>query len=307
MIRFIFLIIFIHSLVQAEPISPIPLKVNVDIQKAKLGKKLFLDTQFSKDGSVACISCHDIFNGGADGRVVSLGVGQRLGNIQAPTLFNSIYNFKQFWNGRANDLYEQIDGPVHNPVEMSMTNSMIEQHLNGSKEYKQDLKKIYHTVNITYKMFVDAIVEFEKALITPNSKFDKYLRGEEQLSSKEQKGYFLFKQLGCITCHNGINIGANSFQKMGTFIEYQNQQQYPDRYNITHDKDDINVFKVPSLRNISRTAPYFHDGSRKTLSDAIRAMAHYNLGIPISQEDINDLIVFLKTLDGETPAIVTMP
>ena len=296
--------IFLFLTLQAEPISPIPLHVKYNVKKAELGKELFFDPQFSQDGTISCASCHDLFNGGGDARVVSVGVGKKVGNIQAPTLFNSLFNFKQFWNGRAKDLYEQANGPIHNPVEMSMSTSLIEKKLNASKKYKEEFYKVFHTYTVTYDLFIDAIVEFEKALITPNAKFDKYLRGEVKLTPEEQNGYSLFKQLGCITCHNGINIGANSFQKMGTFIEYKNRKIYPDRYAITHNTEDINVFKVPSLRNIAQTAPYFHDGSAKTLYYAVKKMSHYNLGIEISDKEAQSLTAFLKTLDGEIPTIL---
>lgn len=297
------LLLSISLLNAVEPIVPIPKFVSVDKEKALLGKSLFLDPILSKDNSTACVSCHNIYEGGADIRVVSQGFEGRKGNIQSPTVFNARYNFKQFWNGRANNLTEQANGPINNPAEHNMNSQEVENRLNNSKEYKKSFKKVYGINHITYKLVLDAIVEFENALITPNCKFDKYLRSEMPLSEEEKKGYILFKQYGCITCHNGLNIGGNSFQKMGTFIEYKNKAKYPDRSDII-DTRFYNVFKVPTLRNISKTAPYFHDGSAKTLEEAVRTMAMHNLGIELKDEEINKIVKFLKTLTGEKPEIL---
>jgi cytochrome c peroxidase len=278
--------------------------VEYDKAKALLGKKLFFEKALSKDNTVCCNSCHVLSEGGADKHQVSLGVMGRKGNIQSPTVYNARYNFKQFWNGRARNLKEQADGPINNPHEQDMSPYLIEKRLNASKMYKNLFKKIYHTNKISYHEVINAIVEFEKTLITPNAKFDRYLRGEVKLSKKEKKGYTLFKQYGCITCHNGINIGGNSFQKMGTFFPYKTNSSYPDRADFTGNKRYKNVFKVPTLRNIALTSPYFHDGSAKTLLQAVQRMSHFNLGIEISKKDAEDIVAFLKTLTGEKPKIL---
>lgn len=297
--------LFSLAMLASEPISPLPTKVSYNEAKALLGKSLFLDTILSKDNSTACVSCHNIYGGGADEKEVSIGFEGRMGNIQSPTVFNAIYNFKQFWNGRANDLYEQANGPLQNPVEHNMDEKTILQRLNQSPQYQKQFFAIYKTQMIQYPQVLDAIVEFEKALTTPNAKFDKYLRNELTLEANEQEGYSLFKRYGCITCHNGINIGGNSFQKMGTFNEYNSTKRYPDRSEIIHNDEFINVFKVPTLRNISLTAPYFHDGSAKTLQEAVKTMSHHNLGIEINDKDVDKIISFLKTLKGEQPEILS--
>lgn len=294
--KLIWLILF-AILFADEPIKPIPKTIPFDAKKALIGKKLFFDTSLSKDGSIACINCHNIFSGGADPRVVSEGVEGKKGNIQAPTVFNAVFNFRQFWNGRAKDLYEQAKGPLLNPVEHGMSIKSIEAVVNGNKEYKKLFKKSY----ITFYDVIDAIVEFEKTLITPDSKFDKFLRGEAQLSKKEFNGYLLFKHYGCISCHNGINVGGNSFQKIGAFFEYKTKKTYPDRYSLTKDPDDKNVFKVPTLRNVALTAPYFHDGSAKTLKEAIKKMAFYNLGRELEEKETENIEAFLNTLTGTKP------
>lgn len=297
-------LLLLASLLNAiEPITPIPKSVYVNQEKALLGKALFLDTILSKDNSTACVSCHNIYEGGADARVVSQGFQGRKGNIQAPTVFNARYNFKQFWNGRANNLLEQASGPINNPAEHNMNPQEIEKRLNNSSTYKKSFKKVYGVNRITYKLVLDAIVEFENTLITPNCKLDKALRSEATLTKEELEGYILFKQYGCITCHNGLNIGGNSFQKMGTFIEYKNKAKYPDRSQVT-DSRFYNVFKVPTLRNISKTAPYFHDGSAKTLKEAVKMMSRHNLGIELKDEEIEKIVKFLNTLTGEKPEIL---
>lgn len=290
-----------------EPISPIPQTVKYNQAKALLGKRLFYDTLLSKDNTVACVVCHNLSSGGADARKVSQGVYGRLGNIQSPTVYNARYNFKQFWNGRANNLKEQAKEALENPNEHDMNPQLIEQRLNASTSYKKLFYKAYHTKKITFNETIDAISEFEKALITPNAKFDKYLRGESSLNHQEKDGYILFKQYGCITCHNGINIGGNSFQKMGTFFPYKTKASYPDRAEILKNKKYHNVFKVPTLRNIALTSPYFHDGSSKTLLQAVKKMAYYNLGIDIPDDDAQKIVAFLKTLTGEKPKIVEAP
>jgi cytochrome c peroxidase len=299
---FLFFIAIIIGLNAKEAITPLPKTVQFDYKKAKLGKELFFDTTLSRDNSTACISCHNIYDGGADARIVSRGFNGQKGNIQSPTVLNAVFNFKQFWNARANDLYEQANGPLTNPVEHNMTPNLVVKRVSKNIKYKQKFEKIYKD-GITYKNVIDAIVEFEKALVTPDSKFDKYLRGEIKLNQNEKRGYELFKQYGCISCHNGRNIGGNLLAKIGIFEPYINNKEYPDRYDITNDKSDINVFKVPTLRNIALTSPYFHDGSQKTLKDAIHAMGYYNLGIELQAQEIQYIEDFLKTLTGNLPKI----
>jgi cytochrome c peroxidase len=305
--KLILLLTIFTTVLIAGPIVPLPRKINdIDIKKALLGKKLFSETLLSSARTVSCHSCHNFDYGGADPRIVSVGIDEKHGNIQSPTVYNSRYNFKQFWNGRVNTLKEQADGPTHNPMEMGMNALLIENRLNNDKEYKKEFAMVYGSSEIRYRQVIDAIVEFERALVTPDSKFDRFLRNEIKLSEEEMKGYLAFKQRGCITCHNGINIGENSFQRMGLFVPYDFNGSYPDRHSITHKEQDKNVFKVPTLRNIELTAPYFHDGSSKTLSEAIRKMSHHNLGVKLKDDEINNIVQFLKTLTGKRPAILDL-
>ncbi|MDY0116870.1 MAG: cytochrome c peroxidase [Sulfurimonadaceae bacterium] len=291
----------------SEPIAPIPHTSGADINKALLGQELFFETALSRDGSTSCFSCHNVYEGGADNKAVSVGFAGKEGDINSPTVLNARYNFTQFWNGRAKDLYAQADGPITNPVEHNMDKETVEKILNSSKEYKEKFKKIYKKENISYQDAIDAIVEFENALITPHAKFDKYLHGEIDLEIEEKEGYKLFKQYGCITCHNGINIGGNAFQKMGTFIPYKTPKQYPDKKSLTGKAEHANVFKVPTLRNIALTAPYFHDAATSSLDEAVKLMSYYNLGIEMPKEDIRRIVLFLHTLTGEKPKILEMP
>jgi len=299
------LLSLLTTMLLASSIKPLPQKLNdINLAKAKLGKKLFSDTILSEDKTISCHSCHNFNFGGADPRKVSLGVNMNAGNIQSPTVYNARYNFKQFWNGRADTLLDQADGPVHNPMEMGMDATVIEARLNKDPAYMRAFEAVYGTSTIGYRQVLDAIVEFEMALVTPNAKFDRFLRGEVHLSEIEMNGYLTFKKRGCITCHNGINIGSNSFQKMGLFNPYDFNTSYPDRHSVTKKEYDKNVFKVPTLRNIELTSPYFHDGSAGTLKEAIKTMAHHNLGVRMKEKDIQSVVEFLKTLTGDRPAIL---
>ena len=291
------------AILAIEPIVPIPRELDYDRQKAEVGKVLFMDPMLSLDGTVSCHSCHDFDHGGADPRPVSIGVHGKKGLSNAPTVYNSYFNFRQFWNGRAKDLKEQADGPLHNPVEMNMASKKIEKYLNASDYYKKAFETIYHALP-TYKRALEVIAEFEKALFTPDCRFDRYLRGEIDLTGPEKKGYRLFKRLGCVSCHNGINIGGNSFQKMGLIFPYRWSPDFPDRFALTSDPLDKNVYKVPTLRNIALTAPYFHDGSSPTLRDALEKMGYHNLGFKLEKKEILPLEAFLESLTGKKPAIL---
>ena len=289
----------------AEPIQPIPVDVEYDQTKAQLGKRLFFDPQLSRDGRVSCAFCHSPGHGGAEPRAVSQGVYERAGSMNAPTVFNAYYNFRQFWNGRAKDLKEQATGPIHNPVEMDLSPEEVEARLNADTDYRARFKALYGNGRITLDQVADAIAEFEKALTTPNAKFDRWLRGEARLSTDEESGYLLFKSLGCVSCHNGINVGGNSYQYLGAINPVDNVTTGGDLYARTGQEFDRNRYKVPSLRNIALTAPYLHDGSRATLEEALATMAYHNLGFTLSEVETAQLKAFLYTLTGETPAILS--
>lgn len=296
------IIVFIANILFASLITPIPESIHINLKKAKLGYMLFFDTNLSRDKTISCASCHNPAEGWADRDRVSTGVYGRKGIIQSPTVLNAVFNFRQFWNGRAKDLKEQMNGPFHAHVEMDMTNELIIKRIKQNPKYVNMFKNIYKTNKITYDMVVDAIAEFEKGLITPDCKFDLYLKGKAKLTPLEMRGYILFKKYGCITCHNGVNVGGNSFQKMGLVVP--TKQCVGDRYSITHNPLDRCVYKVPSLRNIALTAPYFHSGKAKTLREAIGVMSYHNLGFKFTKDEVDALVAFLKTLTGKTPYVL---
>lgn len=276
-----------------EPILPIPSYVPYNAQKASLGKKLFFDPILSRDYSTSCATCHDFSKGGSDGRNVSIGIHHQKGLMNAPTVLNSVFNFTQFWNGRART--------IHNSIEMGLSPNEAAQRIQSHLVYSNLFFKITGRKNVNPDDIAMMIAEYEKTLITPNSKFDLYLLGKGKLSPKELEGYTLFKTLGCVSCHNGVNIGGNSFQKMGAINPLERTPNTVDRYTITHRDSDKNVFKVPTLRNIALTAPYFHDGSATTLRDAVIKMSYHNLGLKLTQKEVELLVAFLNTLTGELP------
>lgn len=295
----IILLLSLCSLVSGvELILPIPQSIDVDSAKASLGKDLFFDTRLSKNNTISCATCHQLENGGDDNMPVSIGINGYKGTINAPTVYNAVFNFRQFWDGRAKDLEEQATAPIENPVEMGHDMAALVNSLESS-EYKQKFANIYAD-GITPKNIANAIAEYEKTLITPNAPFDLFLKGYENALTLEQKeGYELFKTKGCIACHHGVNIGGNSYNKFGIFQE-SNVSDFG-RFNVTHKERDKYYFKVPSLRNVEYTAPYFHDGRTADLKEAVLIMAQYQLGRKITDEEANKITAFLRSLSGEIP------
>ena len=287
-----------------EPIEPIQAMTNLDARKIALGRKLFNDPRLSRNNQVACSNCHNLKTGGTDGKARSIGIGGAMGVINAPTVFNSGFNFSQFWDGRAETLEKQIDGPVQSAVEMGSSWPEVIGKLKSSPEYVQAFGQIYPD-GIHSDHVKDSVAEFERSLSTPDSRFDRYLRHDANaLSSREQKGYKLFKSLGCASCHQGVNVGGNMYQKLGVLAPYFADRGHitaadRGRFNVTGDPQDMYMFKVPSLRNVALTAPYFHDGSAATLPDAVRVMAKYQLGRPLMEQEVELIVEFLKTLTGK--------
>jgi cytochrome c peroxidase len=290
------------SVVGAELITPIPFSMPYDTAKAALGEKLFFDTSLSADGSVSCNSCHDLRTSGTDNVESSFGVGGKKGQINSPTVYNSVFNFVQFWNGRAKDLREQAKGPILNPIEMANTKEGVVASLAKNKAYVAEFGKLYKD-GITFNNIADAIAEFEKTLITPNSKFDNYLKGDKNAMNRQEKeGYELFQNKGCISCHNGVNLGGNMFQKIGVMVEYKDPKAINGRFDVSKKDSDKNMFKVPTLRNVELTAPYFHNGLVKDLKEAVILMGYHQLGIRLKEEEVDKIVAFLKTLTGKKPA-----
>lgn len=287
-----------------EPIKPVALDPRLDAKKVALGDQLFHDKRLSKDNSVSCASCHNLSRGGADSLATSVGIRGAKGPINAPTVFNSSLNFRQFWDGRVASLEEQAAAPVHNPVEMGSSWAEVLAKLAQDPALTASFKASYAD-GLSAKNIQDAIAVFERSLVTPNARFDKYLKGDKAaLSADEVKGYQLFKAYGCVACHQGVNVGGNMFQTFGVMGDYFAKRGGVTaadlgRYNVTKNEADKHVFKVPSLRNVAVTAPYFHDGSAKTLPDAVDVMFKYQLGRPASAQDKDLIVKFLYTLTGE--------
>lgn len=289
---------------QPEPIAPIPLHVAFDDRKVALGKMLYHDPILSHDKSLSCASCHRLDEGGTDRRPRSIGIGGQISAVNAPTVFNSGFNFRQFWDGRADTLEAQVDGPLLSKREMGSTWVEVLGRLRREPQYVTAFAALYAD-GIQRANVAEAIAEFEHSLFTPNARFDRFLRGDtEAISAEERAGYAKFKGYGCVSCHQGVNVGANMFQRMGALRDY-----FADRgnitpadfgrFNVTGNEADKFFFKVPSLRNVARTAPYFHDGSAATLEEAVAVMAKYQLGRALPPQDLSDIVKFLQTLTGE--------
>lgn len=301
---FVFLVSFflLSSVIFAAELVPIPVDLKVDDEKVQLGKKLFLDPILSKDKTLSCMSCHNLLHNGADTIAYTKGINGEKGLFNVPTVYNAVYNFRQFWDGRAKNLNEQALNPIINPVEMGNSMPVVLRDLKQSKEYPALFDALYDD-GITEDNLAEVLAEFEKTLITPNSPFDRYLNGDENaLNMHELEGYILFKTKGCISCHNGINIGGNLYNKFGIYQDAESKEL--GRYNTTHREEDKYVFKVPSLRNIALTAPYMHDGRAKTLEEAVNIMTKYQLGRPMDKDELHRIVDFMKTLTGELPIIV---
>jgi cytochrome c peroxidase len=289
---------------EAEPVTPLPRTVSLPADKVALGARLFADRRLSRDNTVACATCHDLNRAGTDRLRFSRGVDNKTGTVNAPTVFNSGFNFSQFWDGRAATLEDQVAGPLHNPLEMASTWNRVVTGLNQDADYRARFARIYSD-GITPANVADAIATYERSLITPDAPFDRYLRGDDKAVTAEQlEGYRRFKELGCPSCHQGINIGGNLFQRFGVMRDYfANRRQQTDadqgRYTVTGREEDRHVFKVPSLRNVALTAPYFHDGSATTLEEAVQIMGRVQLDRDLTAEDTRLIVAFLRSLTGQ--------
>ncbi len=284
---------------QNQMITPIPDSIPYNKEKAMLGKQLYMDNTLSADGKVSCNTCHDTKTFGVDNQVFSTGINGVMDTpFNSPTTFNAAFNFVQFWNGRAKDLADQARSPFTNPQEMGLNDEAeVIKIIEQNPDYKAKFNKIYGEINMDN--ITDAIAEFEKTLITPNAPFDRYQKGDENaISEAAKRGWNAFKTNGCVACHQGQNIGGTMYQKIGIFEPYPNQENLG-RYEITKVESDKMVFKVPSLRNVAKTAPYYHDGSIPTLDACVQFMAYYQLGKFLDQQTVEDIVAFLESLTGE--------
>jgi cytochrome c peroxidase len=289
---------------RGDPVNPLVPKRAFDAAKVALGERLFHDRRLSADGRISCSSCHDPKRGGTDQSKVSAGVrGQQTQN-NAPTVFNATYDAALYWDGRARDLREQALRALSDPLEMGETSTTLAQKLGHDETYRAEFQRAYPTEGVRVETIADAIARFEESLVTPDAPFDRYLRGEEHaLEPTEQAGYQLFLDLGCGDCHFGPALGGRSFQLMGKKRDYfgdRGGETDADlgRYRVTRDERDRHRFKVPTLRNVALTFPYFHDGSTSSLVDAVNTMARCELGRALTAEQTGKIVKFLESLTG---------
>ncbi|ASJ73779.1 cytochrome-c peroxidase [Granulosicoccus antarcticus] len=271
--------------------------------KVVLGNQLFHDKRLSGDETVSCATCHDIQAGGDDGLVFSVGIKGQTGTINSPTVLNSGYSYRQFWDGRAGSLTHQALAPVVNPVEMGASWSDIIAKLSSDDALLALFEEAFGTRELEPTLLAEAIAAFERTLITP-SPFDLYLNGQKQAISEQAiAGYGLFKEYGCVACHQGVNLGGNVMQYFGAFHIIDNVDD--DKIEKTgKTRQEIPIYKVPTLRNVALTSPYFHTGSVSRLSDAVKIMGAAQLGRILSNEDVELLVAFLESLSGKLPAHV---
>ena len=293
-----------------EPIRPIPDSVPYDARKAELGDLLYHDTRLSADGTVSCATCHGLQTAGVDNKRYSEGIGGQFGGVNAPTVFNSVFNFVQFWDGRAATLAEQAGGPPLNPVEMGCKDfGEIVGRLSEDRDFVRKFTTVYPE-GLSQETITDAIAEFEKTLITPDSAFDRYLKGDDDAMTAEQiEGYGLFKEYNCATCHAGVNMGGLTYELMGQRDNYFEDRDLTLKSGLTDGDNgrwaqtgverDRYRFKTPGLRNVALTWPYYHDGSVGSLGEAITKMARFQVGRKISANDCGKIESYLEALTGE--------
>lgn len=293
---------------QNEPLQAIPDAVPTCPEKADLGKRMYYDTRISLDGTISCASCHMLDQGGVSDKSnrTSEGINGQFGGVNAPTVYNAYYNVQQFWNGRAADLQEQAAGPPANPVEMGdQTWDQIVERLRQDKALAREFEQLFPGEGLTQNTVTLVIAEFEKTLLTPNNAFDRYLKGDEEAISEDAKqGYLAFKQNSCAACHVGKIAGGQSFERLGIYGDYFADRDASIAYNADDDglkgftgkESDLHRFKVPGLRNVALTAPYFHDGSVATLEEAVQKMAKYELGKELDKKTEGEIVSFMETL-----------
>lgn len=272
--------------------------------KIELGKMLWFDPRLSLSGKVSCNTCHDLSTNGADTKPLSIGYAGRKGTVNSPTVFNTEKQIAQFWDGRAKTLAEQATGPITNPLEMAMTPELAEGVIRSIPGYRPYFEKAFGSKNPTFSEIAEALAAFETTLTTPNAPFERYLKGDKNALTQQQiDGLKLFRRSGCIRCHSGNLLGGTSFQKVGSVRPYVTDNSSKGRMDVSGKPWDEMMFKVPTLLNVERTAPYFHDGAVKTLPDAVKKMADIQLDMNLSEKQVEEIVAFLESLNGELPKI----
>lgn len=307
---------YAYALEALPKTAPIPADNPQTAAKIELGQQLYFDPRLSKTGTVSCNSCHNVMLGGEDNRANSFGIHGLKGGRSAPTVWNAAFLSVQFWDGRAATLEDQAKGPITNPVEMGMSNHDVAvQRIQKIPGYQKSFEKVFGSPNaINIDNIAKAIASYERTLITPNSPFDRYMRGNKKAISAEAiKGMELVNTVGCTACHSGPNfagpqlpVGTGFFMKFPTFpgSEYDKKYKLTDdtgRHTVTQKPEDKNMWRVPTWRNIALTAPYFHNGSVQSLDEAVRVMAKTQLNKELKPEEVTAIVAFLKSLTGEFP------
>ena len=290
----------------AEPIRPLPVTVPLDPDRVALGERLFNDPRLSRGERFSCASCHHLDSGGDDGRPRSLTRSGEPDPFNTPTVFNVGFNHRYGWRGEFDTLEAQIEAAIANPRHGDSTWPDVIARLKPDRSYRRAFRRLYPAQGLSAHAITDALAAFQKSLITPNAPFDHYLRGDEAaLTERQKKGYLLFKRHGCVSCHQGVNAGGNLFQRLGIFEDYfdlrgrEPAAADAGRFSITGRQEDLHVFRVPSLRNVALTAPYFHDGSARDLAEAVRIMGRVQLGRRLSEPEVCAIVDFLGSLTGE--------
>jgi cytochrome c peroxidase len=286
-----------------EPIVPVPATIELDPAKVRLGELLFRDPRLSHDDRIACASCHKLDRAGEDGQAHSLGTDGRPLDFNTPTVFNAGLSFRLDWRGNFRTLEEQAEAVLLERRVMATRWEELLSKLRADPAYEEAFQAAYGGPPARPQI-LDALATFERSLITPDAPFDRYLRGERgAISPEEERGYELFKSYGCVACHQGVSVGGNLFQRFGVFADpFAYRPVTPadlGRFALTGNAKDRFVFRVPSLRNVAVTAPYFHDGSAATLEQAVDKMARTQLGRVIEPEEIEFIVAFLHALTGE--------
>jgi cytochrome c peroxidase len=289
-----------HPTLDGNPITP---------DKVELGKMLYMDPRLSQSWLISCNTCHNLGLGGVDLLETSVGHGWQQGPRNAPTVFNAVYNVAQFWDGRAEDLKEQAKGPVQAAVEMASTPERVIRTLKSIPEYVERFERSFpdDADPVSFENMARAIEAFEATLVTPDSRFDEYLRGDEDaLTVGEKEGLSVFVQKGCAGCHNGVNVGGGAYYPFG-LVQQPGADILPPadkgRYTVTRSAQDEYVFKAPTLRNVSLTPPYFHSGAVWGLGEAVSVMGTAQLGAALTQQEKALVVAFLATLTGVQPSV----
>lgn len=295
---------------QFEPIpAELPATEGIELtpERVELGKWLFFDPRLSGSWLISCNTCHNLALGGVDFQETSIGHGWAKGPRNAPTVLNAVFNIAQFWDGRADDLHAQAQGPIQASVEMNNTPERVEKTLKSIPEYVKLFKKAFpeEARPVSFDTMAEAIEAFEATLLTPGSSFDQFLKGDAQaLTGEEKKGLKLFMDKGCSTCHNGINVGGAGYRPFGVMKKPDSEilpREDTGRFKVTKSSGDKYVFKIPTLRNIALTPPYFHSGKVWDLERAVDIMGSVQLGINLSDDETAAIVAFLKTLTGHQP------